>query len=624
MQLYKRVLSYITHYWKHLILAIILTFVFVISNYASYWVSASFIKELFNPTQVEQQAQHEVESPSPTPSPEDLVGFGEQAQKWEDRINGFIRDIIIAENREKTLINICFIIFLAFLIKNLSAYLRRVTIYYVQLNIVVNLRKELHQSLMRLPLSFFNRWHTGKLTSIVFNDVNAIQNVLKDTFIKLINHPIQVLVNLALLFMISWRLTIISLLIIPLSGYIIVKIGQSLRRKSRRVFQQISVVVSAFQESVSSVRIVKAFTSEDKEEQRFRAANKDYFKKEYRAKRLNFLTSPLNETIGVGIFVVLLWYGGNQVYAGTGLSPESFLRYLVLMFALFQPLRQFSGLNNVIQMGLAAAERIFNLIDMPREPYEKPDAKPLPQFRRSIELKDVTFSYNGEIKVLKNIWLTINKGEMVAFVGHSGVGKSTLVDLIPRFYEPQTGVIEIDGTNIQDVDLMSLRDQIGIVTQETILFNDTVRMNIGYGVDECTDKDIIRAAKNANAWEFIKNMEHVLDTVIGERGANLSGGQRQRISIARAILKNTPILILDEATSSLDTQSEKLVQNAIDNLMKNRTVLAIAHRLSTVIHADKIVVMEGGRIIDIGKHDELLQKSQVYKELYQMQFNESV
>ena len=620
MQLYKRVLSYITHYWKHLILAIILTFVFVISNYASYWVSASFIKELFNPTQIEKPEQQQVESA--TPSAEDLVGFGEQAQKWEEKINGFIRDIIIAENREKTLVNICLIIFLAFLIKNLSAYLRRVTIYYIQLNIVVTLRRELHQSLMRLPLTFFNRWHTGKLTSIVFNDVNAIQNVLKDTFIKLINHPIQVVVNLALLFMISWRLTIISLLIIPVSGYIIVKIGQSLRRKSRRVFQQISVVVSAFQESVSSVRIVKAFTSEDREEQRFRAANRDYFKKEFRAKRLNFLTSPLNETIGVGIFVVLLWYGGNRVYAGTGLSPESFLRYLVLMFALFQPLRQFSGLNNVIQMGLAAAERIFNLIDMPREPYEKPDAKPLPQFHRAIEMKDVDFSYNGEVKVLKNIWLSINKGEMVAFVGHSGVGKSTLVDLIPRFYEPQSGVIEIDGMNIQDVDLSSLRDQIGIVTQETILFNDTVRMNIGYGVDKCTDQDIIEAAKNANAWEFIKKMEHGLDTVIGERGINLSGGQRQRISIARAILKNTPILILDEATSSLDTQSEKLVQNAIDNLMKNRTVLAIAHRLSTVIHADKIVVMEGGRIIDIGRHEELLKKSKVYKELYRMQFND--
>ncbi|MDZ7725850.1 MAG: ABC transporter ATP-binding protein [candidate division KSB1 bacterium] len=620
MNLYKRVFSYLFPYWKHMLLALLLTLVYVTSNYASYWISASFIKELFNPTKVESVEPKSSDETGLTENVTDNV-FKSEKGDLEKRINDWIKSVLVAPDRERTLINICFVIFMAFFVKNLSAYLRRITIFYIQLNIVIRLRQQIHETLMRLPLLFLGTRHTGKYTSVAFNDVNALQQVLKDSFIKLINHPIQLIVNIVLLFMISWRLTLISILIVPVSAFIIVKIGQSLRRKSRRVFRQISVVMSAFQESVSAVRIVKAFTSESKEQGRFESANHKYFKKEFRAKRLNFLTSPLNETLGVGIFVVLLWYGGNQVYAGTGLSAESFLRYLVMMFALFQPLREFSGLNNKLQTGMAAAERIFELIDSPKEVYDKPKAKRLNRFKQSIELKHVTFAYEPGHTVLRDIHLTINKGEMVAFVGHSGAGKSTLVDLIPRFYEIEFGEILVDGINVKEYTLNSLRDKIGMVSQETVLFNDTVRMNIGYGVNSYTDKDIIAAAKHANAWEFIKDLEHRLDTVIGERGSNLSGGQRQRLSIARAIMKNTPIMILDEATSALDTQSEKLVQSAIDNLMKNRTVLAIAHRLSTVIHADKIVVMDQGRIVAMGKHEELLKQSPVYQNLYEMQFN---
>lgn len=393
-----------------------------------------------------------------------------------------------------------------------------------------------------------------------------------------------------------------------------------MRRKTRRMLEQISMVVTEFQESVSAIRIVKAFTAESIESEKFSAVNDNYFKKAFRAKKLGQLTSPLNETIGVMVFSVLLWFGGVMVFQGEEMTAEVFMRFLIFLFMLFQPLRELSGLNNVLQSGMAAAERIFTYLDTQPEPYKQKGAVTIKSFNDSVVFSHVDFYYEKDVYVLRDINLVINKGEMVAFVGHSGVGKSTLVDLIPRFYDVINGSISIDGRDIRTLDLISLRDQIGMVTQETILFNDTVRHNISYGGDVYTDEEIIQAAKNANAWEFIEKMEKGLDTMIGERGVTISGGQRQRISIARAILKNRPILILDEATSSLDSQSEKLVQIAIDNLMQNRTVLAIAHRLSTILHADKIVVMDKGKVVDIGKHDELLKRSKVYQDLYNMQF----
>ncbi|HDQ46166.1 MAG TPA: ABC transporter ATP-binding protein [bacterium] len=622
MALYARLLGYLKPFWRHMTLVMLLTFVYVLANYTSYWLSASFVSHLFNEgkiSSVRQAGEQEADPPDATPDGSPSV-LPKQSLQLESRINKLLHAFVDSGSRRRTLRNICLVIFLAFLMKNLSAYFRRVLIYFIQLRIVVRLRAQLHRVLLRLPLSFLQKQHTGKLTSVVFNDVTAVQTALKDNFVKLINDPLQILANVVLLWIISPRLTVLSFLILPLCGYLIYSIGQSIRRRSRRVFKQVSALLTAFQESVSSIRIVKAFTAEENETRRFEEANRDYFLKEFRAKRLSFVTGPLNETIGVGIFVVLLWYGGNQVYAGTGLSAEQFLRFLVLLFALFQPIRDLSDLNNVIQTGLAAAERIFLLMDTAPEPYSPPGAADLPPFRDRIVFEGVHFSYEAGVPVLEGIDLTIGKGEMVALVGHSGAGKSTLADLIPRFYEVDRGVIRIDGVDIRGVRLQSLRDQIGMVTQETILFNDTIRMNVGYGAASCSDSGIISALKSANAWEFVKRMEHGLDTVIGERGVNLSGGQRQRLSIARAILKNTPLLILDEATSALDTQSEKLVQKAIENLMKNRTVLAIAHRLSTVIHADQIVVMAGGRIVATGRHEALLASCPEYRDIYRMQF----
>ena len=618
MNLYLRVLSYIKPHWKPVLIGFFFTLLFVLFNSVSVWVSVDFVRELFQAETA--QTSENVDQSRQESSREEWLADQFGRQRIYDTLNSFVKSIIIRDNKFDTLKVVCFVIFMSFLFKNLSLYLHRVFFYFAQLKIVVQLRNDLQYRLLRLPLSFFHKQHSGKLTSIVFNDVNAVQSVLDSSFVKIFLAPLQIIVYLTFLLIFSWKLTLITFILIPVSGFLIIKIGQSMRRKSRRVLEQISLVVTAFQESVSAIRIVKAFTTEKKESDKFEQTNNNYFKQAFRAKRLDFLTSPLNETIGVLVFTILLWYGGTMVFTGQGMTAEIFMRFLIFLFMLFQPLKELSGLNNILQSGMAAAERIFNYLNLPTEVYEKDDAIELDDFTDSIVFSNVYFSYDGEIQVLRDINLTINKGEMVAFVGHSGVGKSTLVDLIPRFYDVQRGSIAIDGLDVRELNLFSLRDQIGIVTQETILFNDTVRKNISYGSDHYADEQIIQAAKSANAWEFIEKMEHGLDTMVGERGVTISGGQRQRLSIARAILKNTPILILDEATSALDSQSEKLVQNAIEHLMQNRTVLAIAHRLSTILHADKIVVMDKGKIVDIGKHEALLQRSPVYQHLYRMQF----
>lgn len=630
MRLYLKVLSFLKPYWKLVILSIILTFLFVIFSTIALWVSVNFIQEIFIPQPVTSQVETEGSTNHMTETEQgdqhrpnsNLIGF--QRFGLYDKVNQTIKGFLVREDKYDTLKLICAIVFISFILRNVTYYFQKLINDYIQLNIVTNIRNKLHRQFIRLPLSYFDQHHSGKMTSVVFNDVNAVKNVLSNSFGKIISSPIQIINYLYWLVAISWKLSLFTFTIIPISGFLIVKIGQSIRRKSRRLFMRIADALSIFQETISSIRIVKAFTAESREENRFYTANKRYFLAHFRADRLKFLTSPLNEVLGSFIFVVLLWFGGRLVYAGEGLGAEDFIRFLLLLYALFQPMKDLSGLNNIIQTGMAAAERIFHAIEEPPEVYEKPNGKDISSFKESIVFDGVCFRYgeDGEDYVLNDIDFCINKGEMVAFVGHSGVGKSTLVDLIPRFYEVTEGRILIDGTDIRDLKLTSLRNQIGIVTQEPILFDDSVRMNIGYSRELTSDEDIIEAAKVANAWEFIQQMEDRLDTQIGEKGLKLSGGQKQRLTIARAVLKNTPILILDEATSSLDSESEKLVQEAIDNLMKNRTVLVIAHRLSTVIHADKIVVMDQGRIVKIGSHQELLKTCSVYRNLYEMQFRD--
>lgn len=623
MSLYLKIISLLKPYWKHVVLSLIFTTFYIVFNGVSLWISVDFIQEIFQPESTASVQTEQVEPEAVDPAPSSGIDNLKEKLSVYQQINQQLKTFIIQENKLDTLKMICLVIFLSFLFKNLFAFLKHITINFVQLKIIVQLRTRLYSTLIRLPLSYFNKHDSGRLTSIAFNDVVSINNVLNDSMHKMILSPLQIIFYLILLISISPKLSLITFTIIPASGFIIIKIGQSMRRKSRRVLTQISNVMALFGEVISGIRIVKAFNAEEKEDIRFQKENDVYFKHNYRANRLKRATSPLNETLGALILCALLWYGGNMVYGHTGLEAEHFIRFLVFLFAMFQPMRDLSGINNSIQTAIAAAERIWKVTEEEREIYSLPDSKKLDSFEEGIKLKNISFRYTEDDPlVLQNIDLSIKKSETVAFVGHSGSGKSTLMNLIPRFYDLEKGEILVDQINTKQLDLHSLRDKIGIVTQDVILFNDTIRANITYGSEEVSDEAIISAAKIANAWEFIEKMENGLDTVIGERGGRLSGGQKQRVSIARAVLKNPPILILDEATSALDTESEKLVQLAIENLMENRTVLVIAHRLSTVLHSDKIVVMNDGRIEDIGAHQDLLKSCDLYRKLYEIQFND--
>ncbi|MBD3224275.1 MAG: ATP-binding cassette domain-containing protein [Caldithrix sp.] len=627
MRLYLKILSFLKPYWKGLIVAVLLTFFYVLFNNLSIWISVDFVRELFDPRseQIESvtadslAADNQQKAASKQEQIKDVLGLDENLGIY-DRINIAIKSVIIQDNRYDTLKMVCLIIFLSFLLKNLSHYLRKVILNYVEVRVIVNIRNQLHEKLLHAPLSYFHKKHSGNLTSIVFNDVNALNNVFDKTFGKMLLSPIQIIANIIIMLMISVKLSLITFIVLPLSAFIIFKIGQSMRRRSRRVFRQIADVVATFQEALSAINIVKIFTNERKEMQKFEATNYKFFQKLFRANKLKFATTPINEILMVFILIALLLYGGHLVYSNAGISAEDFIRFLVFLFTMFQPIKELSGINNVLQTGLAASERIFDVLETPSEVYEKPGAQILHPLRKEIIYKDVSFKYNEKDDfALKNVNFTIKRGEMVAFVGPSGSGKTTVVNLLPRFYDIQRGSITIDGMDIKDLNLHSLRKAISIVTQDTVLFNDTIRMNIAYGMPEIHEEDIIRAAQMANAWDFIQEMDEGMDTHIGERGLRLSGGQKQRLSIARAILKNPQILILDEATSALDTESERLVQDAINQLLKDRTVLVIAHRLSTIQNADKIVVLNKGHIEATGPHLELINNSALYKSLYENQ-----
>ena len=409
--------------------------------------------------------------------------------------------------------------------------------------------------------------------------------------------------------------------VVPLSGVIIFGIAQSIRRRAARTQEQLAGITSVISETLSSIRIVKAFAMKAYEVKRFSNETHKYYKLMLRKDILRLVSSPISEIIGASIAALLLWIGARDVLVAQSISSEDFIRFILLLFSLFGPMKNLSNVFNELQNGLASADRVFSILDTKSDIINVPDATHVDNLEKEIIFKDLSFHYgNKDEQVLKNINFSISSGQIIALVGPSGAGKSTLVDLIPRFYDTTKGSIFIDDNNIKEIDINSLRSLMGIVTQETFLFNDTVRANISYGVESLSDDIIKDAAIAANAHEFIKKLPDGYETIIGERGVSLSGGQRQRIAIARAIVKNPPILILDEATSSLDTESEKKVQQAIEKLMRNRTVIVIAHRLSTVHNADKIIVLDKGEIIDEGSHDELINRDGIYKQLHNMQF----
>ncbi|MGB6929774.1 MAG: ABC transporter transmembrane domain-containing protein, partial [Syntrophobacteria bacterium] len=472
--------------------------------------------------------------------------------------------------------------------------------------------------LQRLPLSFFDRMPTGLLMSRVTNDVNLVQGAVSNAITGLLKDPLTLVGLLAVMFIRDWQLSLISMVVLPFAFFPVVKFGRMLRRISTKSQESMGDISVILHETISGSRIVKAFGMEEYEKERFSRENIRYFRYLMKSVMVRALSSPMMEFLGGIAIVFVILYGGYRVIEGVS-TPGEFFSFLGALLLLYEPIKRLSRVNNVVQEGIAAATRIYDILDTSPGIQDEPDAIDLPPIQRELELRNVQFRYDNE-PVLKDINLKVSAGEVIAIVGVSGAGKSTLVDLIPRFYEVSDGAVLIDGINVRNVTMDSLRNQIGIVTQQTILFNDTVRNNIAYGDINKSDGEITAAAKAANAYNFIMKMDQGFDTSIGEQGARLSGGERQRLCIARALLKNAPILILDEATSSLDSEAELEVQKALENLMAGRTTLVIAHRLSTIQNADRIVVISDGRIVEEGRHDELMECDGEYCRLYDMQF----
>ena len=525
-------------------------------------------------------------------------------------------------NKDRALLNILPLALLAiFLIKGVFYFIYSYLLEWVGQCVIRDLRNRIYAHLNRLSLSFFHHTPTGELISRIVNDVSLLQGAVSHALIRILRDFVSVIGLLVVIFIMDWRLALMSLIFLPMAAAPIIIFGKKFRRVSTRYQQSIGEVTNILHETIGGTRIVKAFCMEKQEEKRFAGQIQHLFDTLMTETRYRCLSHPMIELLGgVGISLII-WFGGMQVLKGTS-TMGAFMSFLTALIMLYEPVKGVSKINSTIQSGLAAATRIFHLLDIESDIKEKKDAAILPLFHDCIEFKDVTFSYDQDEPVLHGINLKVRRGEILAVVGPSGGGKTTLANLLPRFHDVDSGVLLIDGHDVRDVTLHSLRSQMALVTQQTILFNDTVRNNIGYGRRDCSEEDIRHAADAAFAYDFIKELPDGFETVIGESGARLSGGQRQRISIARAILKDAPVLVLDEATSALDTESERKVQKALENLMKNRTTIVIAHRLSTIKNADRIIVMQNGRLVEEGTHDRLLQEHGVYEGLHKMQYAE--
>ena len=591
--------------WFLMIISLLSGILFVAFNSISIWLTASLINNVltdFNQLVLNHEALLVEDSPSLN-------------QKIKIIVNGFV----LRKTNVETLEILCIVIVTIFVFKNVFLYFKNLTMSYVQLRIVTKLRNRLYDHIQSLSLSYFQRRKSGDLSSVIINDVQSLNQSIGTTFQKIIVEPINILAFTVLLFIISWKLMLVALLIIPLSQFVIHIIGKSIRRKARRNTRQIGGILSIITENFSSIRILKAFAVEKYESNRFNEESWEYFNLLFRSSKLRLMSSPIIETIGVTMAVILLWIGGSEIMVGSSLSSEDFLRFMFLLFSMLGPIRSLSNVHITLQNGYASAERIFEILDQKSDVTDFGD-NTITSIKQSLIFENVSFRYNEGSFYLKNINFEILKGQTVALVGASGSGKSTIADLIPRFYDISEGKILIDNKDIKEYTVESLRKMMGIVTQETILFNTSISNNISYGSKMIKKDDVVKAAKAANALEFIQELSNGFETIIGERGVKLSGGQKQRIAIARAIYKNPSLLILDEATSALDTRSESLVQSALDNLMKNRTVLVIAHRLSTIKNANNIIVMDNGEVSEFGTHDELYSARGIYFKLYNIQF----
>jgi subfamily B ATP-binding cassette protein MsbA len=536
-----------------------------------------------------------------------------------DTLNYELSKLIIHHDKVYALAAICILIIISVFFKNLFIYLSYRVLAPMRNYVMTKLRADLYAKILELPIGFFTEQRKGDMISRMSNDANEIEWSVMSTLEGLLRNPMQIIIILTIMVFMSPALSLVLLVLLPIAGFIIGRVSRSLKKQSTASAEHLGTLMSILDETLGGLRVIKAFNAEKILRSKFFQTNDTL---NHIRNKMNFrrdLASPMSEFLGVLVLCCILWFGGLLVLNHeAGLSPSGFIMYIVFFTQILEPAKALSTSFYNAQRGSAAIARIEEILGAPITVVDNPNPKVLPEFNKSIEFKNVSFSYD-DVTILKNINLTIEKGKTIALVGSSGAGKSTLADLIPRFHDVSEGELLIDGVNIKEYSLHSVRNLMGIVTQEPILFNDTIANNIALGIDNTNMEAIEHAAKVANAYHFIQLKEEKFDANIGDRGSKLSGGERQRVTIARAVLKNPPILILDEATSALDTESERLVQDAINNMMQNRTSIVIAHRLSTIRHADEIIVLQKGEIAERGSHDELLSKDGIYRRLVEMQ-----
>ncbi len=542
----------------------------------------------------------------------------------QNNIYAYIEELILEYGASSALILLGVYLVTMTFFKVMSTFGGGAALVPIRTGVLRDIRNQIYNKLISLPIGYYSQERKGDIMSRMSNDVSEVENSVIASLEMLFKNPIMIIIYIAVLFYMSWRLTLFVLLLLPISGLLIGRIGRSLKKRSTKGQELNGDLLSQIEETLGGLRIIKAFNAENKLIERFQALNNNIRTTFNKIQTRYLLAHPVSEFLGTMVIAILLWYGGRLILMGNStISAPEFIYYLVIFYSIIQPFKDLSKAGYSIKKGTASLERIDEILNAQNDLIVHDNAIKIKEFNNNIEIKNLYFKYNlnEDNWILRDINLTMKKGTTVALVGESGSGKSTLVDLIPHFYDITDGNIYIDGHEIRDIDMVSLRGLIGNVNQEPILFNDTIFNNIAFGVKNATIEEVKRAAKIANAHEFIEQLEHGYNYMVGDRGMLLSGGQRQRICIARAILKNPPILILDEATSALDTESEKLVQAAIEKLMEHRTTIVIAHRLSTIKSADIICVMDKGAIIETGTHDELIRKNGKYKKLYDIQFN---
>ncbi|MEE9553296.1 MAG: ABC transporter ATP-binding protein [candidate division Zixibacteria bacterium] len=606
MNLYLRLLKFLKPHLKFFMVAVIFMVISASLSGVSITMVVPFTKIIF---------EHDMPSKEISSRPIDYSKLLELDKDTYIRVIG-------GETKIELLERFCVLLIILFLIKNIFLYGWSFLIVRVEQGVVRDIRDSLFEHYHRLPLEYFHGRRAGDLISRITNDITLVRGAVANGLSDLLKNLFLAIVFMVLIFVASWKLALAGILVMPPSAALIGILGKKLRRSSRITQEMMASITTVLQETMSGIRVVKAFAMEKFEIGRFKKYTHGYFKTMVRLTRVGSLAIPLNEMLAVMMGVFIIWFGGRQIINGTGLTPDRFLLFLAALFSLTQPLKVLSRVNIDIQQGLAAATRIFAVLDTEPKIIDKPQAIILDGFNDALRFEDVSFKYNEDGFVLENINLALKKGQVMALVGPSGGGKSTIVDLIPRFYDPISGRVSIDGFDLKDVNTESLRTLLGIVTQETILFNDTIFNNVAYGRGDIEKSIVERALKAACIYDFIDELPDGLETEIGDRGVKLSGGQRQRLAIARALLKDPPILIFDEATSSLDTESEQLITKAISNLLSGRTVILIAHRLSTIRKADIIHVVENGKIVQTGDHNDLLNEGGLYKKLHDLQFED--